>query len=365
MKRRADGPRLVEDLFREYPEFAEYAEERFPDELASAQFVFSLYGAFLAERVDEDPTDASLIPYFAVVNAMAGSSDASTRKLLRAVCLALAETPERVEAADRFLDPGAQRLVRDVRVDDSEWWYGDWWPGSIEAHVILMTMFVDGRITAAELEALYLPVFSADPVVHPDPVFDVLERVFFSVDALCLDEAQRTAGEDLDGDALLEVTQAALEELHQVAPFSRLRQLGSMALEMLRGRGVRARAAKWRAAAGEPEPTDREESIDAPALTTSVEQIEKKYGQAWTLGVRRPSGRAGFEDMTRALERVVAADDVRRRPGTLRGRDVVLHVCPVPNVIVAQSPAGGFVTCWAPCEQQWRRLVRDGRLDVG
>ena len=65
----------------------------------------------------------------------------------------------------------------------------------VEPYVRLLDRFLDGELTAAEFEGEFLDRYKDDDSDWPEPVFDVLDALFASVDDFCDDpELRREVG---------------------------------------------------------------------------------------------------------------------------------------------------------------------------
>ena len=76
----------------------------------------------------------------------------------------------------------------------------------------LIEKFLSGSIDANTFEYSYLDMFKKERVILPEPVFEILDRLFADVDAFCSDPALRTDS-DLNEQQLREMCLNALHKL--------------------------------------------------------------------------------------------------------------------------------------------------------
>ncbi|MFC8831528.1 colicin immunity domain-containing protein [Streptomyces sp. NPDC057137] len=83
------------------------------------------------------------------------------------------------------------------------------------AYLILLEIFVEGRITTDEFEGLYLFAFKNDREFHGEQIYEVLNVLFGQVDAYCGDESLFSPG-DVSPDALRAAGERALGSLRNL-----------------------------------------------------------------------------------------------------------------------------------------------------
>jgi Bacterial self-protective colicin-like immunity len=84
---------------------------------------------------------------------------------------------------------------------------------ALEPYGALLRMLVEGRIAAAEFEAVFLPLYKNDPTAWPPAVFDILDGVFADVDEFCADPALLAAGGGIDAAELRRRAEVAYARL--------------------------------------------------------------------------------------------------------------------------------------------------------
>jgi colicin D/self-protective colicin-like immunity protein len=92
---------------------------------------------------------------------------------------------------------------------------GDWIP-KVLPYVILLSAFIERRITAAEFEQLYMVIFKNDPTEWRSPIFNVLDSLFGDVDDFCSDPVLRAEIGGMDDEELRVSAEAALVHLDAI-----------------------------------------------------------------------------------------------------------------------------------------------------
>jgi Bacterial self-protective colicin-like immunity len=95
------------------------------------------------------------------------------------------------------------------------WWSG--WVPSTTPYAVLLQLFVDGRLTAQELEVLYLRLYLKDDTMWPEDVFLILDGFFADVDDYAPDQKVRAEVGGLDDEALRRRAERALDRLREIA----------------------------------------------------------------------------------------------------------------------------------------------------
>ncbi len=83
---------------------------------------------------------------------------------------------------------------------------------SIKIYIDLTENFIGQKFSAAEFQEKYLNIFKNETAIFPEPIFEVLDRLFADADAFCADPGLRDE-DDSDENELLEKSEAALNEL--------------------------------------------------------------------------------------------------------------------------------------------------------
>ncbi len=96
------------------------------------------------------------------------------------------------------------------------WW--STWVGSVAPYAVLLRLFVDGRMTAAEFELVFLRLYKVDSTPWPSELFGVLDGLFGDVDAYCVDDEVRREVGGLDADELRHRAANTLRQLEVLAP---------------------------------------------------------------------------------------------------------------------------------------------------
>lgn len=95
-------------------------------------------------------------------------------------------------------------------------WWSQWTPPLIQ-YDVLLRLFVDGRITGDEFEALFLPLYLNNPGNWPDGVFELLDSLFFDVDDYTGDSELRSWVGGIDEGELRRRTAECLSALTRLA----------------------------------------------------------------------------------------------------------------------------------------------------
>jgi hypothetical protein len=88
---------------------------------------------------------------------------------------------------------------------------------TLSDYVQLIDSFVHGEISALEFERVYLQMYKEDPTIRPEAEYDILDRLFFGVDAFCADSASRSI-HDIDEEQLRAEARTALGHLRAAQP---------------------------------------------------------------------------------------------------------------------------------------------------
>ncbi|CAM2846561.1 MULTISPECIES: colicin immunity domain-containing protein [Vibrio] len=83
-----------------------------------------------------------------------------------------------------------------------------------KSYTLLMSRFLSGQLTGAQFEERYLEMFKNESRPMPENVYQVLNSLFYCVDAYCSDPDLRD-DDDLDDSLLLARTQDAYDLLTQ------------------------------------------------------------------------------------------------------------------------------------------------------
>ncbi|WP_369745609.1 colicin immunity domain-containing protein [Paenarthrobacter sp. AMU7] len=99
---------------------------------------------------------------------------------------------------------------------DTPWWWT--WDSSVAQYAVLLRLLVDGRVTADEFEALFLPLYKGDRTKWSEEIYEILDQLFYTVDGYNRDPALRD--NDVDEKELTSRATLALGELGKVMPAS-------------------------------------------------------------------------------------------------------------------------------------------------
>jgi hypothetical protein len=83
-------------------------------------------------------------------------------------------------------------------------------------YIELIDSFVRGQISGLEFEQAYLQMYREDPAIRPELEYDVLDALFFGVDAFCADPGLRSTN-DIDEEQLRAEAGTALGRLRALS----------------------------------------------------------------------------------------------------------------------------------------------------
>jgi hypothetical protein len=83
-------------------------------------------------------------------------------------------------------------------------------------YIQLIDSFVRGQISGLEFEQAYLQMFREETTIRPEPEYDILDGLFFGVDAFCADPDLRSA-DDIDEEQLRAEARTALGRLRALS----------------------------------------------------------------------------------------------------------------------------------------------------
>jgi hypothetical protein len=83
-------------------------------------------------------------------------------------------------------------------------------------YIQLIDSFLRGEISALEFERVYLQMYQEDPTIRPEPEYNILDGLFFGVDAFCADPGLRSS-DDIDEEQLRAEARTALGRLRALA----------------------------------------------------------------------------------------------------------------------------------------------------
>jgi hypothetical protein len=86
---------------------------------------------------------------------------------------------------------------------------------TLSDYMDLIRRYLNEIVSAEEFERLYLRMFKDDPTIRPSAGYDVLNGLFWDVDAFCADPEFRSAA-DLDEAALRTRARHALCQLEMI-----------------------------------------------------------------------------------------------------------------------------------------------------
>ena len=83
-------------------------------------------------------------------------------------------------------------------------------------YIQLIDSFVRGEISGLEFEQAYLQMFKEDPTIRPETEFEILDGLFFGVDAFCANPGLRSIN-DIDEEQLRAEARTALGRLRALS----------------------------------------------------------------------------------------------------------------------------------------------------
>ncbi len=83
---------------------------------------------------------------------------------------------------------------------------------SLVPYIKMIESFLDGTLGVEDFERRFIDMYTDDPTMWDDAVFQILDSFFADLDAFCVDPSLRDA-EDLDEKQLRAAASAALREL--------------------------------------------------------------------------------------------------------------------------------------------------------
>lgn len=86
----------------------------------------------------------------------------------------------------------------------------------VKKYIGLIKSFTEGGISAAEFEKSYLAMFKNETSVLSEEEYQILDRLFSSVDLFCEDESIRDE-DDLDEEKLLSDAESAVLKLEKLS----------------------------------------------------------------------------------------------------------------------------------------------------
>jgi self-protective colicin-like immunity protein len=95
------------------------------------------------------------------------------------------------------------------------WWSS--WVAAVTPYAVLLRLLIDGHITGAEFEIVFLPLYKGDTTAWPPEIFEVLDGFFADVDDFCADPALRDEVGGIDEPELRRRAAAAFERLSALA----------------------------------------------------------------------------------------------------------------------------------------------------
>ena len=88
-------------------------------------------------------------------------------------------------------------------------------PEDMTAYLTLISSFTEGRIDAPTFERRYLDLFGAEERILGEPLYGILQDLFYDVEAYVADESIRGDG-DIDDEQLRASAQRAIDALRAV-----------------------------------------------------------------------------------------------------------------------------------------------------
>jgi hypothetical protein len=81
----------------------------------------------------------------------------------------------------------------------------------LQPYVTLLTAFLSRRLTSAEFQDVFIPLYQGDPVSRPQEIYEMLNDVFLAAEALTADDPYAVTEEQL-----YEIAQKNLRRLKAV-----------------------------------------------------------------------------------------------------------------------------------------------------
>jgi hypothetical protein len=95
------------------------------------------------------------------------------------------------------------------------WWWS--WSTTVAPYAVLLKLLIDKRISGAEFEVVFLPLFKAELGPWPRGVFEVMDTLFGQVDDFRADDELGLDVGDLSEDELRLCAGRAYEQLEKLA----------------------------------------------------------------------------------------------------------------------------------------------------
>lgn len=87
----------------------------------------------------------------------------------------------------------------------------------VRPYLVLIEAFLEGRLTASHFETTFLHMFTNDQLMSRSREFEILNELFYSVDAYCADPLVRAGTSDgVDQVHLRSATKKALDDLIRI-----------------------------------------------------------------------------------------------------------------------------------------------------
>jgi len=87
---------------------------------------------------------------------------------------------------------------------------------ALSDYMDLIRRYLNETVSSEEFERVYLQMYKDDPTIRPSAEYDVLNVLFFDIDAFCADPELRSA-DDLDEASLRIRARHALSRLEKIS----------------------------------------------------------------------------------------------------------------------------------------------------
>ncbi|GII77230.1 hypothetical protein Sru01_22120 [Sphaerisporangium rufum] len=107
-------------------------------------------------------------------------------------------------------------------MDKSYWWEFEGWRHELAPYVVLVSAFIEHRLTGAEFEVMFLKLYKTDPTKWEDELFRALDGLFAAVDDYCADPRILEEVGGLDEAGMRSKGESTLRELRAIPGSHRL-----------------------------------------------------------------------------------------------------------------------------------------------